>query len=109
MQRVARAFCHVLRGHGDRRAMLEARDDAAFEALGASAQRELVRACIANGDEAHFDEVLATITHSGALDYTRQCAEAARDRAKTSISAFPDSPGKDALSALADFAFERDR
>lgn len=44
MQRVARAFCHVLRGHGDRRAMLEARDDAAFEALGASAQRELMRA-----------------------------------------------------------------
>jgi octaprenyl-diphosphate synthase len=76
---------------------------------GSAQQRDLVRACIANGDEAHFDEVLAAITHSGALDYTRSFAEAARDRAKTSIAGFPDSPGKDALLALADLAVERDR
>ena len=76
---------------------------------GSAQQRDLVRACIANGDEAHFDEVLAAITHSGALDYTRRFAEAARDRAKTSIAAFPDSPGKDPLLALADLAVERDR
>jgi hypothetical protein len=44
LQRVARAFCHVLRGHGDRRAMLDARDDGAFKALGTSAHRELARA-----------------------------------------------------------------
>ena len=76
---------------------------------GSAQQRDLVRACIANGDEAHFDEVLAAITHSGALDYTRRFAETARDRAKASIAAFPDSPGRDALLALADLAVERDR
>ena len=74
---------------------------------GSPEQRELVRACIANGDEAHFDQVLAAITSSGALDYTRRQAEAARDRAKNVISAFPDGDGKEALNALADFAVDR--
>jgi octaprenyl-diphosphate synthase len=76
---------------------------------GSPQQRELVRACIANGDEAHFDEVLAAITHSGAVDYTRQQAEASRERAKAAIAGFPDSAGREALCALADFAVERDR
>lgn len=76
---------------------------------GTAQQRELVRACIANGDEAHFDDVLSAITHSGALDYTRRKAEKARDSAKAAITAFPDSAEKDALWALADFAVERDR
>lgn len=74
---------------------------------GTPAQRELVRNCIANGDEAHFDEVLSAITHSGALDYTRRQAEAARDRAKASIGALPAGPNKEALLALADFAVDR--
>jgi octaprenyl-diphosphate synthase len=76
---------------------------------GTAQQRELVRACIANGDEAHFDDVLSAITHSGALDYTRRKAEKARESAKAAITAFPDSAEKDALWALADFAVERDR
>ncbi|MBU3708584.1 MAG: octaprenyl diphosphate synthase [Burkholderiaceae bacterium] len=76
---------------------------------GSAQQRELVRACIANGDEAHFDEVLLAITDSGALDYTRHRADAARELAKSSIAGFPESAGKDALLALADFAVDRDR
>ncbi len=74
---------------------------------GTAEQRELVRNCIANGDEAHFDEVLSAITHSGALDYTRRQAEAARDRAKASIASLPEGPNKFALLALADFAVDR--
>ncbi len=74
---------------------------------GTAEQRELVRNCIANGDEAHFDEVLSAITQSGALDYTRRQAEAARDRAKASIAALPAGPYKEALLALADFAVDR--
>jgi octaprenyl-diphosphate synthase len=74
---------------------------------GTPQQRELVRNCIANGDEAHFDEILSAITHSGALDYTRQQAEAASDRAKSAIASLPSGPGKDALLALADFAVDR--
>ena len=74
---------------------------------GTSQQRELVRACIANGDEAHFDQVLAAITTSGALDYTRRQAEAARDRAIEAIDALPSGTGKDALHSLANFAVDR--
>lgn len=74
---------------------------------GSAQQRELVRECIANGDEAHFDEVLAAITSSGALDYTRRQAEAARDRAMAAIREFPSGPYKDALQALANFAVDR--
>ncbi len=74
---------------------------------GSAQQRELVRDCIANGDEAHFDEVLSAITNSGALEYTQQQAIAARDRAKAALSEFPAGPGKEALQTLADFAVDR--
>jgi octaprenyl-diphosphate synthase len=74
---------------------------------GTSQQRELVRACIANGDEAHFDQVLAAITSSGALDYTRRQAEAARDRAIEAINGLPSGTGKEALQSLANFAVDR--
>ncbi|MFM7483199.1 MAG: polyprenyl synthetase family protein, partial [Burkholderiaceae bacterium] len=76
---------------------------------GTPQQRDLVRACIANGDEAHFDEVLQAITDSGALDYARDLADRTREEAKLSIANFPDNAGKEALLALADFAVERDR
>ncbi len=74
---------------------------------GTPRQRELVRNCIASGDEVHFDEVLAAITASGALQYTREQAALTRDRAKASLTALPASPFKDALLALADFAVDR--
>ncbi len=74
---------------------------------GTPEERALVRDCIANGDEAHFDEVLSAITSSGALDYTREQAEYAARRAKASVSILPDGPYKAALSALADFAVDR--
>ncbi len=74
---------------------------------GSPQQRELVRNCIANGDEAHFDEVLAAITASGALDYTREQAERAAARAKDAIAGLPEGAHKSALLALADFAVDR--
>jgi len=64
---------------------------------GSAEQRELVRACIENGDEKHFDDVLAAITTSGALDYTKREAEKAAQRAIASIGALPDSQFKDSL------------
>src|SRR5690606_34214702 len=39
---------------------------------GSQEQRDMVRTCIENGDEEHFDAILAAITQSGALDYTRR-------------------------------------
>lgn len=74
---------------------------------GSAEQRELVRACIENGDEKHFDDVLAAITTSGALDYTKREAEKAAQRAIASIAALPDSQFKDSLLELCAFAVDR--
>jgi octaprenyl-diphosphate synthase len=74
---------------------------------GTPEQRQLVRACIETGDEQHFDEILAAITGSGALDYTRGEAEKAAQRAAQSILALPDSEFKDSLLQLCAFAVDR--
>ena len=74
---------------------------------GSPQQRELVRACISQGDEAHFDEILAAITQSGALEYTRQKAELASQRASAAIAGMPAGPAKEALLALSAFAVRR--
>lgn len=74
---------------------------------GTPAQRELVRSCIENGDEQHFDAILSAITSSGALDYTRRAAEEAGQRATDAIAGLPDSVYKDALLQLARFALDR--
>jgi octaprenyl-diphosphate synthase len=74
---------------------------------GTAQQRELVRSCIENGDEQHFDEILKAITGSGALDYTRGHAEAAAQRAARALDNLPDSTYKTAMLDLAAFAVER--
>jgi octaprenyl-diphosphate synthase len=74
---------------------------------GTPQQRELVRTCIEQGDEQHFDAVLAAVTSSGALDYTRREAEAAARRAAESIAGLPDSVYKDSLLQLCSFAVDR--
>lgn len=74
---------------------------------GTPAQRELVRSCIENGDEQHFDEILAAITSSGALDYTRREAEKAAQRAAAAIADLPNSQFKDSLLQLSVFAVDR--
>jgi len=74
---------------------------------GTPAQRQLVRSCIENGDEQHFGEILAAITTSGALGYTKNEAEKAAQRAAHSISALPNSQFKDSLLQLCAFAVDR--
>lgn len=74
---------------------------------GTPEQRELVRSCIENGDEQHFDAVLQAVTTSGALDYTKRKAEEASARATASIAGLPDNPFKDALLKLSAFAVNR--
>ncbi|MEO6920121.1 MAG: octaprenyl diphosphate synthase [Collimonas sp.] len=74
---------------------------------GTPEQRQLVRSCIENGDEQHFNEILAAITSSGALDYTRHEAEKAAQRAATAISGLPNSQFKDSLLQLSAFAVDR--
>lgn len=74
---------------------------------GTPEQRELVRACIEHGDEQHFPDVLAAITSSGALDYTRHEAEKAANRAINAIASLPDSHFRESLLQLASFAVDR--
>ncbi len=74
---------------------------------GTPEQRALVRTCIENGDEQHFNEILAAITSSGALDYTRREAEKAAQRAAAAISGLPNSQFKDSLLQLSAFAVNR--
>jgi octaprenyl-diphosphate synthase len=74
---------------------------------GEDAQRQLVRACIQNGDEEHFDEILNAITNSGALDYTKREAEKAAQRAADLVAALPNSQFRDSLLQLCAFAVDR--
>lgn len=74
---------------------------------GTPEQRELVRTCIEQGDEQHFDAVLDAVTSSGALDFTRRQAEVAAERAADAIADLPDSEFKDSLLQLAHFSVHR--
>jgi len=74
---------------------------------GTADERELVRACIENGDESKFDAILAAITQSGALAYTQDEAVKAADRAAAAISAWPDNLYKQAMIKLCAFAVGR--
>lgn len=74
---------------------------------GTPEQRELVRSCIEQGDEQHFDAILAAVTSSGALDYTRQQAEIAAQRAADAIAGWPDSAYKQSMLQLCSFAVAR--
>lgn len=74
---------------------------------GTPEQRQLVRTCIEHGDEQHFDAVLAAVTSSGALDFTRRQAEIAAARAAEAIAGLPESEYKDSLLQLAHFSVNR--
>jgi octaprenyl-diphosphate synthase len=74
---------------------------------GTPEQRELVRNCIEQGDEQHFDAILAAITSSGALDYTRREAETAAARAAAAVADLPENAYKQSLLDLCHFAVHR--
>ncbi|CAN7544336.1 octaprenyl diphosphate synthase [Massilia sp. LjRoot122] len=74
---------------------------------GSDDQRQLVRSCIEHGDEEQFEAVLAAVSSSGALDYTRKQAEQAGRRAAEAISGLPDSIYKASLLQLCSFAVDR--
>ena len=74
---------------------------------GTSAQRDLVRTCIENGDESHFGDILIAITTSGALDYTKRQAEQSAGHAAKLIANLPHSRAKESLLELSAFAVAR--
>ncbi len=74
---------------------------------GTEQQRQLVRTCIENGDESHFNDILQAITECGALDYTKRQAELAAQRASNAIAVLKDSQFKESLLKLSTFAVDR--
>jgi octaprenyl-diphosphate synthase len=74
---------------------------------GSRAQAEVVRRAVESGGREGFDDVLATIRDTGALDYTRAQAAREADTARAAIAALPHSPFKESLLDLAAFAADR--
>ena len=66
-----------------------------------------LRAAIEHGNIEALQPMLKAIRDSGALDYTRQRAVAYARAAQKSLLGLPESPARDALHVLADYAIER--
>ncbi len=74
---------------------------------GTAEQSQLIRKAIESGGRDQIEKVLIAINETGALDYTRRCAEEEASKARASLSSLPPSPYKEALLTLANFSVER--
>jgi len=74
---------------------------------GSDAEKELIRTSIEQGDESKFNDILQAITNSGALEYTRNQAILASEKAAAAVSDLPESGYKSALLSLSHFAVNR--
>ncbi len=67
----------------------------------------IIRKAIEHGGLDQLDLVSRTIESTGALDYTERLAVEQAERAAAELAPLPDSPAKDALIGLAQFAVSR--
>lgn len=74
---------------------------------GSAEQQAVVRAAIENGGKERIEAVQEAIETTGAIAYTSRSAKREADKAVESLSILPDSPYKDAMTALARFSVER--
>ncbi len=74
---------------------------------GTAEQAKLVRYAIENGGMTVFEPILAAILSTGALDYTREQAQAEVDLAIRAIECLPDTVYKQQLIRLAEFSVSR--
>jgi octaprenyl-diphosphate synthase len=72
-----------------------------------AAQRALIRHAIEEGELQKLPEILRIVRDTGALDATRQAAQAEADKARATLEALPPSRAKDALLELCDRAIHR--
>ena len=75
--------------------------------VGTEQQRAELRQVIEKGGREHIDIVMAAIESTDAIEYTARLAAEEADQAKQALEKIPESPFRDALSALADFAVRR--
>ncbi|MGR3914601.1 MAG: polyprenyl synthetase family protein [Gammaproteobacteria bacterium] len=76
---------------------------------GTARQRATVRRALENGERERLGEILAIIESTGALAYTAQLARRQAAAAVEALAGIGESPFKQALIALADFAVRRGR
>lgn len=74
---------------------------------GSEDQQQLVRTAIEVGGRDHIDAVVAAVRSCGALNYTAQQAQLYSAKAKACLDILADSPYKQAMMDLADFAVAR--
>lgn len=75
---------------------------------GNATQRELIREAIRDGGREHILAVTAAIEQTGAIDYTFAFAREEAQRAYDAVANLDDSPYRDAMRFLAEFAVDRD-
>jgi octaprenyl-diphosphate synthase len=66
-----------------------------------------IRDIIKRGGRERLDEIMATIESTGGLEYTARLAQAEADQALERLTALPQTPYRDALAALVEFAVAR--
>lgn len=74
---------------------------------GSEAEKAMVRAAISSETEPAIEPIIDALTHSGALEYTRECARREGELAAQAISDFADSRFKQTLINLCAFSATR--
>jgi len=71
------------------------------------AERGLIRHAIEHGEPDRLEDILAIVRRTGALEATREAARAESDKARSALSALPDSSARKALLELCARSVER--
>ena len=74
---------------------------------GDATQSQHIREAIVEGDLKNFQIIQEAIVSTGAIDYTMRAAEQEIQHALQALTLLPDSPYRDALASLANFAISR--
>jgi len=73
-----------------------------------SHQAASLRRAIETGGLDSLDNIVAAIRDTGAIERARARARGYADTAKSALSSIPDSPAREALLVIADYALQRD-
>ncbi|SEQ15482.1 octaprenyl-diphosphate synthase [Solimonas aquatica] len=74
---------------------------------GSTAQRELIRKAIREGDARQLHEIVAIVKATGAIPYTQAMAQQQSERAIAALDGLPDTPHRRSMIALAHFNTHR--
>ena len=72
-----------------------------------AADRDLIRQAILDGGLEQLDRITSIVEATGALQYTKRCAQEAADAAIAALDDVPESAYKQALIAIAELSVQR--